>query len=285
METGPRRIYTGAIGFLSPGRIAQFNVAIRTLVADMDKRTAEYGLGSGIVWDSESRSEYDECLLKAQILFRNRPAFRLLETMRWSPDQGYTLLDSHLRRMEESADYFGFRFTRESIVEALSAYAHGLAPNAAKVRALLSRHGDLTCESEPLVQTDRPAPVRVCVAKSAVDISNPFLYHKTTYRAVYEEAKRDNPRADDVILWNNRGEVTESTVANVVVELDGELFTPPVSSGLLAGTYRAWLLDNRRVRERVIKTDELKKCSRLLLVNSVQGEREAVLEPHPEPVL
>ncbi len=68
LETTPRGVYTGSIGYLGPGRQAQFNVAIRTIVVDVNARQALYGTGGGVVWDSTAEGEYAESLLKAQVL-------------------------------------------------------------------------------------------------------------------------------------------------------------------------------------------------------------------------
>ncbi|MDM7926139.1 MAG: aminodeoxychorismate synthase component I [bacterium] len=277
LEPDPRRIYCGAAGFILPGRIAQFNVAIRTVLIDLNNHTAEYGLGSGVVWDSEPGDEYEECLLKAKILTRPVPAFSLLETLLWTPQEGYFLLDAHIARMAESAAYFPIPADPAGWRESLDATAAGLLRARHKVRLTVNRKGMPDCRAERLPEPRTADPVRVRLARSPVDSADPFLYHKTTHRAVYDDARGGRPGCEDVILWNERDEVTESTIANLVVEKDGVLWTPPVSSGLLAGTYRGWMLSSGLVRERVIPMDELRKCSRILLVNSVQGEREAVL--------
>jgi para-aminobenzoate synthetase / 4-amino-4-deoxychorismate lyase len=277
LETDPRRIYCGSAGFILPGRIAQFNVAIRTVLADLDRHTAEYGLGSGVVWDSEPGDEYEECLLKAKILTRPVPSFSLLETMLWTPEEGYFLLDAHIGRMAESAVYFSFPADPSGWRKALDAATAGLPHARYKIRLTVDRNGAPECRAERLPETRTSAPVAARLALMPVDSTDPFLYHKTTRRAVYEEAGAGRPGCEDVILWNERNEVTESTIANIVVESDGGLWTPPVSSGLLAGTYRGWMLTRGLIRERVLPVDELRKCRRILLVNSVQGEKEAVL--------
>jgi para-aminobenzoate synthetase / 4-amino-4-deoxychorismate lyase len=120
--------------------------------------------------------------------------------------------------------------------------------------------------------------IRVCLSAAHVNSSDPFLYHKTTQRAVYEEALATRPGFDDVILWNERGEITESSIANIVVDLDGELFTPPVNCGLLAGTYRAHLLELGVVAERVITVQELSRCSAVYLINSVRRMWKVAVE-------
>ncbi len=111
------------------------------------------------------------------------------------------------------------------------------------------------------------------LAKCPVDSGDVFLYHKTTNRAVYEKAKADFPEADDVLLFNERGEVTESCIANVVVELDGRKVTPPGSCGLLAGTFRDQLLSQGEIEEGVVTLDDLRRADSVWLINSVRKWR------------
>ena len=127
-ETAPRRIYTGSIGLIAPGAQAQFNVAIRTVLIDKARREAEYGVGGGVVWDSTPHGEYDECLLKARILAPDAPEFSLLETLLWTPGEGYFCLDEHLRRLRQSAEYFGFPRCDQAAADELVALAGDCPP-------------------------------------------------------------------------------------------------------------------------------------------------------------
>jgi para-aminobenzoate synthetase/4-amino-4-deoxychorismate lyase len=146
------------------------------------------------------------------------------------------------------------------------------------VRVLVSLQGEVQCSAAGL--SSGPAvPWRVGAARQPVDSADPFLFHKTTRRAVYEGARAARLDCDDTLLWNERGEVTESTVANVVVEQDGELITPPLDCGLLPGVLRAELLAHGVIRERVIALADLKPGQRLWLINSVRGWIEAIYEP------
>jgi para-aminobenzoate synthetase / 4-amino-4-deoxychorismate lyase len=275
LENEPRGVYTGAIGVIAPGRQAQFNVAIRTVVVDRERGRAEYGVGGGIVWDSQAGEEYEECRIKARVLTAPRPQFSLLETMLWQPASGYFLLAGHLERMAASAVYFGFAFEEDAARRRLEETAALLPAQPHRVRLLLARDGALTVESTALVQPAAAQPVRVGLAAEPVSSHNPFLYHKTTHRQLYETARAARPDCDDVLLWNERGEVTESTLANLVVERDGRLVTPPVSSGLLAGVFRRHLLETGEITEAVVTVDELPHCRKLFLVNSVRQWRVA----------
>jgi para-aminobenzoate synthetase/4-amino-4-deoxychorismate lyase len=116
------------------------------------------------------------------------------------------------------------------------------------------------------------------MARQPINPKDPFLYHKTTHRAVYEQALGAFPGYDDVLLWNEKNQVTESCIANVVVERDGRLLTPPVHCGLLPGTYRRHLLEQGEVQEEIFTLEDLEQCSRIYLVNSVRGMWEVSLD-------
>ncbi len=268
LETTRRNVYTGTIGFCSPGHRAQFNVAIRTVLIDRDMGRAEYGTGSGIVWDSDDRDEYAECLLKAGILTQQRTAFSLLETLLWTPDPGYALLERHMERLGSSAAYFDYPWSRSRAEQALRDLERTLSPRPHRVRLLLSPEGESSAEASAFEPAGR---YRVCLARKPVDTASVFFYHKTTERGQYRRALDDAPGYDDVLLWNVRGELTESTRANIVVEKDGVLLTPPVDCGLLGGVYRAELLARGTIREAHIEREELPRCSRIFLVNALRG--------------
>jgi para-aminobenzoate synthetase/4-amino-4-deoxychorismate lyase len=200
-------------------------------------------------------------------------SFDLLETMKWTPDNGFFLLDRHLNRLARSASHFDYGYQRPDIQLALErAVASSAAP--LRVRLLLAHDGTVRIECTPLEATTTPA--RVALALAPIDPNDVFLYHKTTNRSTYEQASR--AKFDDVILWNPRGQVTESTLANVVAEIDGRKVTPPVSCGLLAGTFREQLLDEGVVQEGIITIDELRTATRVWLLNSVREWWPAVLE-------
>jgi para-aminobenzoate synthetase/4-amino-4-deoxychorismate lyase len=270
LERLPRRLYTGTVGFLAPGRRAQFNVAIRTLLANRRTGCAEYGVGSGITWDSDPAAEWQECRAKARILSAPVRVFSLLETMRWTPEEGYFLLERHLERLQDSARYFGFRINLGALRLELEQLALELGRARQRVRLLVTKEGRFSLEAEVLPETLAKLQ-QVAPARAPVEASDPFLYHKTTNRGVYEAARAACPGFDDVLLFNEKGEITESTIANVAVDIDGQLCTPPVSCGLLPGTLRAHLLQQGELVERPIAVNEVFHSPRVFLLNSVRG--------------
>ena len=289
LETTPRGVYTGAIGYLTPdtgptawrsaGRFAQFNVAIRTVTIDREIGRAEYGVGGGIVWDSDAADEYRECAIKTRVLTRSPIEFDLLEALLWTPAEGYFLLDRHTARLQDSADYFGFEFDRAAWLKRLEEVRRSLPPVDHKVRAALDRTGQLSISATLLSEIARPPVQRVALAQQPIDSGDVFLYHKTSHRSIYDRARAARPDCDDVILWNERGEITESCTANVVIDLNGELITPPLACGLLGGTFRSELLAQGQIVERVITIALLQSARRLYLINSVRKWLAAQILP------
>lgn len=274
LEPLPRKIYTGTIGYLAPRRRARFNVAIRTALIDRVRQEAEYGIGGGIVWDSTSKGEYAEALLKARVLTAPQHRFSLLETLLWTPEAGYFLRQKHVARMLDSAEYFGIPTTEEDLEKFLEQVSSSFQ-TPQRVRLLLSRDGHFDCESIAVHGSEVEGTLIVGPARDPVDASDVFLFHKTTRRDVYEAARRGQEELDDVLLYNQAGELTEFTIGNLVAELDGRLLTPPVSCGVLAGTFRAHLLETGQIVERTIPLEQLAKCSRIFRVNSVRGWQAA----------
>jgi para-aminobenzoate synthetase/4-amino-4-deoxychorismate lyase len=269
LETEPRSIYTGAVGFIAPGGRAQFNVAIRTVLIDRRQRRAEYGLGGGIVWDSTAAGEWDEGWVKARVLTETPEEFDLLETLRWTPSEGFFLLDEHLDRLIESARYFDRPADRATIRARILETVAISASGPLRLRLRVDQAGRPSVEVQPL--TPLPTPYRVTPALAPIHAEDRYLYHKTTRREVYEQALRSRPGFSDVLLWNEAREVTESCIANLIYEWEGRWYTPPVKCGLLPGVQRTAMLQAGTIRERILTLDELPAIQRLELINSVRN--------------
>ena len=275
LEHRRRGVYTGAIGFMGPNGDAVFNVPIRTLAVDVRDGAATFGVGGGITWDSTTEGEYEECCLKAKFLTHPWAEFKLLETIALN-DGEYALLDRHLSRARNSARYFGFRWSEAEVLKALDDVRKSHPSRRWRIRLIVDRDGKAHVEvglgGEP-----RTAPVTVKFASRAVDDRDPLVFHKTTDRSRYDvELERCHP-CDDVIFWNCRGEVTESTIANVVVFSEGKHWTPPREAGLLAGTLREELISKGELFERTITKEELARAGSFALINSVRGWMPAEL--------
>ncbi|HEY2963241.1 MAG TPA: aminodeoxychorismate synthase component I [Pyrinomonadaceae bacterium] len=270
LEPFPRGAYTGAIGFLRPNGDCIFNVAIRTVVIDTQTGVATFGVGGGVTIDSTAEGEYEECLVKSRFLQSEPVEFELFETM-LIEDGKIFLLERHLERLRKSASFFGFQIGAE-LERLVDEYPRS---GTWKLKVSLRKDGRLTTEASPV--SNQSKPKRVALASTAVHSSDRFLFHKTTKRDFYTAQLHLRPDCDDIIFWNERGEVTESSIANTVVSIDDQLFTPPISSGLLAGTFRDQLLAEGKIKERVITLEELKNVREFFLINSVRKWMKAEL--------
>jgi len=279
LEDSPRGVYCGAVGYLAPagsGRpSARFNVAIRTVTVETASAIAEYGVGGGITWDSDAEAEYEEAVAKTRVLTARRPDFELLETMRFEPTEGVRHLDRHLDRLAASAGYFGFRFDETEAREAVEKTEASSPPAACRIRLALRKDGGVRVASTPFAS--EPEVVRVAIDDVPQDPRDVFLFHKTSRRERYEEARARHPDADDVLLVNDRGQITESTIANVAARVDRRWRTPPVDEGLLPGIGRAVALEEGRLTEAPLTIEEVRSAEELALISDARGWRRAVL--------
>jgi len=250
VEEEPRGVYCGAVGYVARDRMA-FNVAIRTLV--LRNGVSEMGVGGGIVWDSDAAAEYDEALLKARFFTEAPEAVRLIETLRWTPEDGFHLLARHVARLAASSRYFGFVYQEARVRRALDAAVAGKA-EPQRVRLTLGERGDVEVTTAMFSATPSGTVWRYAFAGSAVDSQDWRVRHKTTSRGFYDQALASAPGCDEVVFVNERGEVTEGSRTNIFLERDGVWLTPPLSSGLLDGCLRRALIENgpERVVERVL---------------------------------
>lgn len=260
LEAGPREVYCGAIGVIEPGGDATFSVPIRTVWIDWAARRATYGTGAGITFDSDAHAEYAEVRAKAAVLEEAWPDFELLETMRIERGR-IVRRERHIHRLLASARYFGIAVSRVAIDGALRTAEGG----SGRLRLLVDQTGATRAELQPLEAVERP---RVALARRPISSQNRFLFHKTTNRSIYDE--HQEPGFWDVLLWNEREEITEFTRGNVVVELAGALLTPVRECGLLGGVFRQELLEGGAIEEAVIGVADLVRVTRVWFINSLR---------------
>lgn len=203
-----------------------------------------------------------------------REKMKLIETMLWTADTDYYLLDLHLQRLRDSARELGFRFDRESIEEELEKLSKRFKQNhRMKVRLLLGEDGALELSSESVRLHKHTSVPRTTIASGSVDSSDMFLYHKTTFRNFYDSNLEHYMQKGfyDVIFTNERGELTEGAWNNLMLKIDGVLYTPPVSCGLLNGVYRRFLLGKGKAREKVLYREDIENAGAVYCCNSVRG--------------
>jgi para-aminobenzoate synthetase / 4-amino-4-deoxychorismate lyase len=254
LEQAPRGLYTGAFGWLAPDGDFRLNVAIRTLELAADG-SGTLGIGSGIVADSGAAAEWQECRLKSRFLRDCDPGLQLIETLR--RDNGvYPMWAGHFARLQRSAEWFGFPLDEQCLFRLL---AEQPTKGVWRVRLTLNKAGEIAVQSFSMEDVP-PLAQGAVLAEQRIDSGDPLRRHKTTSRAIYDEALRRLP-ADagifDAVFLNERGEVVEGGRSNVFVERDGVLLTPPLASGALPGVLRASLLEQGRAREAVLYPADL----------------------------
>ncbi|MGV3574428.1 MAG: aminodeoxychorismate synthase component I [Devosia sp.] len=278
VETAPRGLYTGSIGYIAPSGDFAFNVAIRTAVIDSHGK-GTIGIGGGIVADSLAKSEYEEALLKLRFLSDPAPPVTLIETLKWSPEEGFALLGRHLARLLASSAYFGLQVdAAEATTRLLSASESWTEPM--RVRLTLSESGiDITAVPLP----PNPEKFRFIIAAETLVSTSVWLAHKTTNRTFYDSpriAAHDELGVDEVVFLNELGELTEGSITNLFIERNGKLLTPALSSGLLPGTLRAELIETGRAEETILTLADLHDADAIFLGNSVRGLiRAELFEP------
>ena len=278
LETEPRGVYCGAIGYISPEGEALFNVAIRTAVVDRSGQ-CEMGIGSGIVADSQGPKEYAECLLKMKFLIDPVQRFDLIETLLYEPGIGFWLLPYHLKRLSASAGYFGYIYDENRVRHALHDAISHAQDQRLRVRLLLDEDGKVSVSTIPLGVAAAGTAMRYVISDTRLQPADLFLYHKTTRRELYDKEWKhfsETLGADEVIYLNTRGELAEGSRTSIFVERGSKLLTPPITSGLLPGTLRASLIDEGRVVEAVLRPDDLAGTDAVFLGNSVRGLVRAV---------
>lgn len=259
LEKGKREVYCGAIGLISSEKTV-FSVPIRILQKPKNQNFFLCRVGGAIVWDSTAQDEWEETLTKIKFL---QDDFQLVETM--LVENGKILYEKeHFSRMKKSAKILGFKFNKQKIK---------LNEKNCILRILLDKEGVLQTQELPLepIKTNK-----ISISKIPVNSQEPLLYHKTTWRPWYEESMKKIKAGEifDEIFFNEKGELTEGARSNVVLQIDGELFTPPVSCGMLNGILRQKMIKEGKLKEKILNLNDLEKAQKIFCINSVRGITE-----------
>ena len=261
-EKSPRGVYCGTIGILLPKGKRIFNVAIRTLQMQGDQ--AIYGVGGGITWDSKWESEYQETKQKSAVLYRQEPHFDLLTTGRIHQGE-LTFLEQHLTRLREASRYFAYPFDEPKLLKELQEQLTHVDPNLDyRCRIALQKNGTTQLEITEL--TDLPTNyLQAQLTEQKLDLATPFTYFKTSQRA--HLAAKDNEQ----IFYLPDGSLLETTIGNLVLEIEGQLYTPPAHLPLLDGIYRRHLLETQQVEEKLLTLNDLTDADRIYACNALRG--------------
>ncbi|WP_086296185.1 bifunctional chorismate-binding protein/class IV aminotransferase [Campylobacter devanensis] len=287
LEGRDRGVYCGAMGVISHKR-AEFSVPIRTLQRWTKDEYYRYGVGSGVVWDSKCDDEFAELELKSSFL-RPKIEFNLFETMLLREDKIF-LLQNHLKRLINSARLLGFKLPMgfelcemdeerlkfsdivgginggfESIDKFKDIFANLRADNVdLRANLTLNKNGEyqITQTQIPPLQSHK-----IAISQNRLNSCNDLLYHKTTLR----DERIIDDGLFDIFYLNERDELCEGSRSNIVLNIGGELLTPKLDCGLLAGTLRERLLKFGEIKEAILGLDDLKNAKEIYAINSLRG--------------
>ena len=261
-EIAPRGVYCGTIGILLPRGKRIFNVAIRTL--QMQGTKSIYGVGGGITWDSKWEGEYQETKQKSAVLYRQEPRFELLTTGRIHQGE-LTFLEQHLTRLREASRYFAYPFNEPKLLNDLQEELTHLDPSLDyRCRIALQKNGSFHLVITEL--TDLPASyLQAQLTEQKIDLATPFTYFKTSQRNHLAANHREQ------IFYLPNGSLLETTIGNLILEIEGKLYTPPAYLPLLDGIYRRHLLETQQVEEKLLTLKDLKNADRIYACNALRG--------------
>lgn len=269
LEPQLRGVYCGTIGLLLPNGRRIFNVAIRTIQLHQGK--AIYGVGGGITWDSTWESEYREVHQKAAVLYRKQARFQLITTGKISQKQ-LLFEDQHLERLTKASRYFAFPFDPEELRQKIEEECQVCDSHQDyRLRITLSKSGEIELSRQIL----SPLSPSFCKAKLCLqeaDLQQAFTYFKTTYRPHLSLGKQE------IIYHNAAGELLETSIGNLVLKINGKLYTPPIRLGILPGIYRQHLLETGQVEEKVLTVPDLDQAEAVYGCNAVRGLYELRIE-------
>ena len=262
LEPQPRGVYCGTIGLLLPNGRRIFNVAIRTIQLHQGK--AIYGVGGGITWDSTWESEYREVHQKAAILYRKQARFQLITTGKISKKQ-LLFEEQHLERLTKASRYFANPFDPEDLRQKIEEECQACDANQDyRLRISLSKSGEIELSRQILTPLS-PSFCKTKLCLQEADLNQSFTYFKTTHRPHLSLGKQE------IIYHNAAGELLETSIGNLVLKINGKLYTPPIRLGILPGIYRQHLLETGQVKEKITTLEDLNQAEAIYGCNAVRG--------------
>jgi para-aminobenzoate synthetase/4-amino-4-deoxychorismate lyase len=265
LENFKREVYTGAIGIIHRDEM-MFNLAIRTIWI---KNTKAYlGVGSGIVYDSDPIEEWNECILKQKFFLKSLP-IEIFTTVLVKRKTPYFLKD-HLERLKKTANYFSIELDLLNIINLVNEKLNEIEFHSYKMKILINNLGTIQILCDQLNNLNLN---QIKLADLRMNSKEVFLYHKTNYRNVYDKFRQDSIKENclDYIFLNEKEEITEGTIFNIIIKQNNSYYTPPLEAGILPGILRKKLLDKKIIKEKKITIDELKKAEKIYMINSVRG--------------
>ena len=278
LEPQARGPYCGAIGYFDPDGDTKFNVAIRTLTSQPSQAgfVTRYGVGSGVVYDSDGAQEYAECKLKSAIVTA-KP--NLIETLKWTPKDGFMRLELHASRLLKNAREFEYSIDLNILFSLLDAeVVNNTTPK--RIRISLSKAGQIVIQSETL--SPFSSPVKLAISKNILTSQKQIYRAKVDARTFYD-GERSRLKlltsCDEVLFLNTKDQLCEGSFTSLFLKLpDTErLQTPTLKCGLLPGVLRHELIATGQAEESILSISDMARAEQLYVGNSLRGLMPAIL--------
>ena len=279
IENYHRDFYSGSIGWWQ-GDDFSLNIAIRSMYKKAHQLF--YFTGCGIVFDSEPRKEWHEFLTKCSFLNLMIVFSPVVDTLKF--DGEITYLNEHIERtffalrdQQVQVQLYQIQAVYQKVTEQLKAKN---STTAQKVRLVFAK--DLTYSLET---SELPA-ASGRVTLHAIKHRQFLPRFKTTERTAWDNLlKQKDANADDVLVINGQGLVTEASIYSVFYKMGEEMFTPPITDGCMFSVFQAHhikkgsiTVNDRtyKLSERSLPASELPNVE-LYVGNSVRGLKPANL--------
>ncbi len=209
--------------------------------------------------------------------------FGLVESILYKNGK-YFLLSRHIKRLKKSMNFFGFEHETGKITKTLKKYSEGLKKDKSyKVKMILDFKGKAKIKDSIIKHAPKENRLIGISSKKTVS-SNVFLRHKTTNRGFYDSEYKKYTKKGfyDVIFFNKKNQLTEAHSSNIFIKKGEYFYTPPVSCGLLPGTYRNYLIDRNPgiYKEKLLYKKDLYSADEIYICNSVRGMRKVNLKQY-----
>ena len=173
--------------------------------------------------------------------------------------------EQHLERLRKASRYFAFPFDQEVLRQKIDKECQACDLHQDyRMRISLSKSGAIEIERQVLT----PLSPSFCQAKLCLqeaDLKQAFTYFKTTHRPHLTVGNQE------IIYHTADGKLLETSIGNLVLKMDGKLYTPPSTIGILPGIYRQHLLESGQVEEKVLTVEDLKQAEVIYACNAVRG--------------
>ncbi|NMW84846.1 aminotransferase class IV [Peptoniphilus sp. AGMB00490] len=184
-------------------------------------------------------------------------------------------LEDHLKRLKNSLDFFEIKtdIDEKKIYE----YIDKSNNKNFAMKVIISDKNFIVTSREDNYRNDNKS-YKLKISKVKRNSTSKIIYHKSLsyYENILEHGLAVGGGYDSALFLNEREEISETSFANIFFVKNDKIYTPTVSSGLLRGTMRGFLIKNFEIIEDKIYAKNLDSFDECFISNSLMGVRNVV---------